>query len=109
MLLENTCLYFFPLVLSAVSTTVWGLARDIDWPLTELQGIDIGQLCSITVTTTSQFLLVIVVVTRCEPRIAQYIATCREADSQVAKDELWNHDTLLLVHFYRNTSTVVEH
>ena len=60
----------------------------------EFRTVDVGELGSVTVTATSDFGLVIVVVRRCE---------------QVTKDHLWNPNALLLVHFHRNTTTVVLH
>lgn len=58
----------------------------------KLGGKDVAQLGTIPITTTSNLLLRIVVV---------------GTSQQVAKDELRNIDSLLLVHLHRDTTTIV--
>lgn len=53
---------------------------------------NVAQLGTITVTTTCHFLLIVIIIGRCQ---------------QMAKDQFWYIDTLFLVHCHWNTTTIV--
>jgi len=108
---ENTCLYFFSLVLSAVSTTAGQpLVALVKRALrTELGRVDIGQLGSVSVSSSRQLLLVVVIVTRSETDLSALLQTPRLPNIQVSEDELRDHNPLFLMHLNRDTSPIVEH
>jgi hypothetical protein len=74
--------------------------------LTELGRVDIGQFGSITVSSTSQLLLIIVVITRGQSG-RQLVPLLEKSSSQITENEFGNHDAFLLVHLDRNTFSVV--
>lgn len=73
---------------------------------TELGRVDVRQLGSITVSTTGQLLLVIVVITRSQPD-HQLSHRNERNSSQITENQFGNHDSLLLVHLYWDTLSVV--
>jgi hypothetical protein len=74
--------------------------------LTELGRVNIGQFGSITISSTSQLLLIIVVVTRGQTD-RQLIPLLEKSSSQITENEFRNHDSFLLVHLDRDTFSVV--
>mmetsp|Transcript_4676 Transcript_4676/g.10344 ORF Transcript_4676/g.10344 Transcript_4676/m.10344 type:complete len:309 (-) Transcript_4676:95-1021(-) len=60
----------------------------------EAGGKNVGELCSVTVPSTRHLLLTVVVIVRGE---------------EVAKNQLWDVDPVLLVHLNRNATTIVPH
>lgn len=77
--------------------------------LTELGRVDVCELRSVTIPTTSQLLLIIVIITRSQSgcQLVQERERDRICNLQITEDQLGNHYSLFLVHLDWDTLSVV--